>query len=137
MPAKADFVKFADGGYALITGGAGGIGKATAIEFAKRGIDLYLMDFNGTLLEKTVNEIKKQFPKVDVKSKQIDLTTILDEKVYNGLCAELNKLKIGILFNNAGIAEYKVFRFNDNTHKELTALNNINATVPLLLYRAV
>lgn len=137
MPAKADFVKFADGGYALITGGAGGIGRATAIEFAKRGINLYLMDFNGTLLEKTVNEIKKQFPKIDVKSKQIDLTTILDEKVYNELCAELNKLKIGILFNNAGIAEYKVFRFNDNTHKELTAINNINATVPLLLYRAV
>merc|ERR1719234_1555345 len=56
MPAKADFVKFADGGYALITGGAGGIGKATAVEFAQRGIDLYLMDFNGTLLEKTLNE---------------------------------------------------------------------------------
>ena len=47
----------------------------------------------------------------------MDLSTIRDEKVYKELCNELNKLKIGILFNCAGIAEYKVFRFNDNTHK--------------------
>ena len=31
MPARADFVKFADGGYALITGGAGGIGKGETL----------------------------------------------------------------------------------------------------------
>ena len=107
MPARADFVKFADGGFvsdfdffclidcmnddesffagsvtngkvandwtkptkALITGGAGGIGKQTAIEFAKLGIDLYLMDYNGTMLDKTVNEIKKSYPKIKVKCK--------------------------------------------------------------------
>ena len=31
MPARADYVKFADGGYALITGGAGGIGKGERV----------------------------------------------------------------------------------------------------------
>jgi len=137
LPARADFVKFADGGFALITGGAGGIGKQTAFEFAKLGIDLYLMDYNGTMLDKTVNEIKKSYPKIKVKCKTMDLSTIKDEKVYLELCNELSKLKIGILFNCAGIAEYKVFRFNDNTHKEIVALNDINATVPVLLYRAV
>lgn len=39
-------------------------------------------------------------------------------------------MKIGILFNCAGIAEYNVFMFNNNTHKQLTMLNDINATVP-------
>ena len=95
------------------------------------------MDYNGTLLEKTVAELKKQFPSINIKSRAMDLSTITDEKVYTELCDELDKLKIGILFNCAGIAEYKVFRFCDNTHKELTALNDINATVPLLLYKAV
>ena len=54
---------------ALITGGAGGIGKQTAIEFAKLGIDLYLMDYNGTMLDKTVKEIKTAYPRIQVKSK--------------------------------------------------------------------
>lgn len=111
--------------------------KATAIEFGKLGIDLFLMDYNGTLLEKTVAELKKQFPAINIKSKAMDLSTIIDEKVYIELSGELDKLKIGILFNCAGIAEYKVFRFCDNTHKELTTMNNINASVPLLLYKAV
>ena len=50
-------------------------------------------------------------------SMTIDLRTLRLEKVYNELCRELNKIKIGILFNCAGIAEYKTFRFVDNTHE--------------------
>ena len=91
LPARADFAKFADGGFvsdleffrptslisydisysnkALITGGAGGIGKQTAIEFAKLGIDLYLMDYNGTMLDKTVKEIKTAYPGIQVRNK--------------------------------------------------------------------
>ena len=60
---------FSYSGKALITGGAGGIGKQTAIEFAKLGINLYLMDYNGTMLDKTVKEIKTAYPKIQVKSK--------------------------------------------------------------------
>jgi len=35
-PASFDFNYHADGGFALITGGAGGIGKQCAIEWAER-----------------------------------------------------------------------------------------------------
>ena len=49
--------------------------------------------------------------------KTIDLSTIRGEKVYKELCDELRNLKIGILFNCAGLPEHKVFRFNDSTHK--------------------
>ena len=38
-PITFDFKKHAAGGYALITGGAGGIGKSTAHQMAQRGID--------------------------------------------------------------------------------------------------
>ena len=55
---KVDFTKFADGGYALITGGAGGIGRAFAYQFAKMGISLYLLDFNEKLLSETVAHLK-------------------------------------------------------------------------------
>ena len=49
-PPKTDFVKYADGGYAMITGGAGGIGKSFADQFGKLGIYLSLVDFNEPLL---------------------------------------------------------------------------------------
>ena len=60
---------FSYSGKALITGGAGGIGKQTAIEFAKLGINLYIIDYNGTLLDKTVEGIKTAYPSIQVKSK--------------------------------------------------------------------
>ena len=41
------------------------------------------------------------------RSKTIDLTSLLVEKDYKILAEELSKIEIGILFNNAGIAEYK------------------------------
>merc|ERR1712227_411286 len=65
-PITFDFKKHAAGGYAMITGGAGGIGKATAEQMAIRGIDLILIDFNGKLLEKTVTEFQKKYP--DIKN---------------------------------------------------------------------
>ena len=42
-----------------------------------------------------------------LRSKTIDLTSLLVEKDFKTLADELSKIEIGILFNNAGIAEYK------------------------------
>ena len=117
---KFDFNHHADGGYAVITGGADGIGKACANLLAQRGINLYLMDINTTLLQKTVNDLQVKYPKISVKSKVMDLTKLKDEKVFNELEEEISELKIGILFNNAGIAEYKPWRFVENSHKDIT-----------------
>ena len=66
-PPKADFVKYADGGYAMITGGAGGIGKSFADQFGKLGINLYLVDFNESLLKATKKELESKYPNILVK----------------------------------------------------------------------
>ena len=66
-PNRTDFKKYAGNGYALITGGAGGIGKACAENFAEMGINLYLMDFNDQLLKNTVSELSKKWPNIDIK----------------------------------------------------------------------
>ena len=42
-----------------------------------------------------------------LRSKTVDLTNLLVEKEYKAMAEELSKIEIGILFNNAGIAEYK------------------------------
>ena len=66
-PPKTDFVKYADGGYAMITGGAGGIGKSFADQFGKLGINLYLVDFNESLLKATKEELESKYPNILVK----------------------------------------------------------------------
>ena len=50
----------------------------------------------------------------------MDLTTLRDNNVFEEFRKTLDGLKIGILFNNAGIAEYKLLRYVENTHKEMT-----------------
>jgi len=121
----------------MITGGAGGIGKSFADQFGKMGINLFLVDFNKSLLDTTKKELESKYPNILVKSKTIDLTELTDEKKYDAFRKEIHAMKIGILFNCAGIAEYKVFRFCANTHKELVSLCNINMIAPTLLYHAV
>ena len=56
-PLKTDFVKYADGGYAMITGGAGGIGKSFADQFGQLGINLFLVDFNEPLLKGMITKM--------------------------------------------------------------------------------
>ena len=48
------------------------------------------------------------------------MTQLLNEKDYEEFKKEINEIEIGILFNNAGIAEKKLMKFCNNTHKEIT-----------------
>ena len=119
-PVSFDFGHHVDGGYALITGGAGGIGKTCAHHFAQRGINLFLIDYNAKLLEQTGKELSGKYPTIDVKLKAMDLTQLTDNEVFDQFKASIADVKIGILFNNAGIAEYKLLDFTANTHKDIT-----------------
>lgn len=89
-----------NGKVALITGGGNGIGKETALLFAKYGADIALFDINLDNLERTKNEIevlsKKALTfKVDVTSKQ-QINQAVDSVV-----SEFGK--IDILVNSAGV----------------------------------
>ena len=56
------------GKVAIITGGAGGIGKALAEEMAERGCYLVLADVNAELLEKTAVELRATGAQLDAKT---------------------------------------------------------------------
>lgn len=82
---------------AIITGGAGGIGKATAELFLKEGAAVMLVDRSEEGLRKTVKEFgeKSAYFVADVSSKE-------ECEAYTK--ATLEKFgKIDIFFNNAGI----------------------------------
>lgn len=82
---------------ALITGGAGGIGKATAKLFTDEGANVMLVDLNKEELEKTIEEIGHP----NVKYMVADVRNPDDVKKYVAKTKEAFG-KIDVFFNNAG-----------------------------------
>ena len=86
----------------FITGAASGIGKATAIYFAKMGWEVGLFDINEDGLENVAKEIGHN----SCMYQKLDVTNIEEwnsaresfEKYTNGKC--------DLFFNNAGIANF-------------------------------
>jgi 3-oxoacyl-[acyl-carrier protein] reductase len=80
---------------ALITGGAAGIGKATAVRYAEEGAQVVICDVNEELGQAAAAEIGADFYKVNVADRQ-DVQQWVDAVVgqYG---------RIDILVNNAGV----------------------------------
>lgn len=85
---------------ALITGASSGIGKATALSFAKAGIDLVLVSRNQSRLEAVAAEAMQSG--VEVQVCPVDLAAIAQVKAEISRIAERHG-PINILINSAGI----------------------------------
>ncbi|WP_339266284.1 SDR family oxidoreductase [Paenibacillus sp. FSL R5-0470] len=106
---------------AVITGGASGIGKQTAIKFASKGDQVVVADFNQQLGEETVAQIIKDggeaiFVKTDV-SKYEEVEALVEKTVatYG---------RIDVMFNNAGIG--RVTPVLDQDLKDYHSVINVN-----------
>ncbi|APG65798.1 3-ketoacyl-ACP reductase [Tenacibaculum todarodis] len=91
---------------AIITGGSRGLGKATAIAFAKEGIDVAITGRNEKKLRETVAELEA----FGIKA----IYSVFDvgnyEEVKTGIKTIIDTLgTIDILVNNAGIAAFGSF----------------------------
>ena len=88
---------------AIITGGGRGLGKATAIAFAKEGIDVAITGRNEAVLKETVSELKALG--VNAIYAAFDVSNY--EEVQKGIKSLIDTLgSIDILVNNAGIAAF-------------------------------
>ena len=95
--------KALSGRIALVTGSAGGIGKAIAKKFAEEGACVILNDINQERLDSAVDEFKKSFGKDAVAS---TLLNVCDEQSIENAFKE-TVLAFGgadIIINNAGIS---------------------------------
>ncbi|MDH6369762.1 NAD(P)-dependent dehydrogenase (short-subunit alcohol dehydrogenase family) [Paenibacillus sp. PastF-3] len=106
---------------AVITGGASGIGKQTAIKFASKGDQVVVADFNQQLGEETVAQIIKDggeaiFVQTDV-SKYEEVEALVEKTVstYG---------RIDVMFNNAGIG--RVTPVLDQDLKDYHSVINVN-----------
>jgi rhamnulose-1-phosphate aldolase/alcohol dehydrogenase len=91
------------GRVALVTGGAGGIGKATAIRLLREGACVVLADIDATALEAAHGELGTAFGKDFVRSVRLDVTS--EDDVAAGFASTAVEFGgLDILVSNAGIS---------------------------------
>lgn len=106
---------------ALITGGGRGLGKATALAFAKEGINVAITGRNEQLLKETVSELTA----LGVQATY----AVFDVADFNNVTAAITELNadfgtFDILVNNAGIAAFgSVLDMDPNTWKDIVETN--------------
>lgn len=91
---------------ALVTGSTKGIGKAIAIELAKEGVDVLINGRNDEDVERTVNEIKSDYPTTSPQKATADL---VDKGQREALFEKYPQ--VDILVNNMGI--YEIMSYDD------------------------
>ncbi|BES99264.1 SAGA-associated factor 11 [Nesidiocoris tenuis] len=111
------------GRWAVVTGSTDGIGKAYAMELARKGMNICLVSRNQNKLINVANEIKNLYA-VSVKWIKADFSQTNHYDHIDGELADLDD--IGILVNNVGIApdQFQPFCNNDcNFHLSLMNTN--------------
>ena len=84
----------------VITGGARGIGKAIAAQFAEEGHTLFLCARNKAVLENTAQELILKFPSCRVHVMTADLSDKKQAEAFGDWCLQF--ATPDILINNAG-----------------------------------
>jgi uncharacterized protein len=115
--------------YALITGSSKGIGKAIAIELAKKNINILMVARSEALLKKNALAISEKY-NVKVDFLVIDFTNPLAAEQVKTWCDEKN-YAVSILVNNAGYGLSGAFeKYSIQDYNKIIQLN-INAVVSL------
>ena len=114
---------------AMITGGAGAIGKKTAIEMAKQGAEVVIADVRQDALETAQKEIKEASGK-DVAIINCDLLDIENTRLLFSK-AEEQAGQIDILVNNAGIDLDKLLMKMSEDDFEIVLNVNLRAAFTL------
>lgn len=91
------------GGVAVITGGANGIGLATAKHVARGGMDVVIIDLDSEMLSTAIDELKEvKSDNVKAVAMEVDVADLVQ---LSGLAEFVSSEfdHVGLLMNNAGI----------------------------------
>jgi meso-butanediol dehydrogenase/(S,S)-butanediol dehydrogenase/diacetyl reductase len=108
---------------AIITGGGGGIGAATAGIFCAEGAQVLLVDMDAAALERTAARIREQVPGAGV---QVLAGNVADPQVATQAAKQCIEAfgRLDVLVNNASMRNYASFA--DATPEEWNAVVGVN-----------
>lgn len=106
---------------AVITGAAGGIGRATATRFIEAGYEVTIVDINGPGVAATAAEI-------GAKAAELDIT---DDSAVAAFAAGFDDLDV--LVNNAGL--YRRGTLADQSIEDYRLVMDVNVLGPILMTR--
>jgi short-subunit dehydrogenase len=95
-----------EGSICLVTGASSGIGRATAIEMARRGATVALVARNAKALEGALAEVRPHSPSSTVHVCDVSDPAAVD-KMTAGVLEEHDR--VDVLFANAGVGHYRPF----------------------------
>lgn len=106
-----------DGRKAVVTGGGSGIGKATALVFARQGAEVYVTDLNKEATDITVKEIEEK--------NGIAIPVVCDVSAQQAVKDAFNEIgAIDILVNSAGVSH--VGNAENTNEDDFDRLYNVN-----------
>ncbi|KAM9846257.1 hydroxysteroid (20-beta) dehydrogenase 2 isoform 2-T2 [Aulostomus maculatus] len=114
------------GQWAVVTGATSGIGKAYAIELARRGLDVVLVSRCVDKLQRVSKVIEERYGR-KTHTIQVDFTD--GDSIYPTIATELQGLEIGILVNNVGMAysdRFTYFLDIPDHEQKITQMVNCN-----------
>ena len=121
-----------DGRVAIVTGGGGGIGKATCIAFAREGADIVIPEVN----IKNAESASKEITAFGRRCIVVETDVADGESVLRMVDKTLEEFgKIDILVNNAGIFSYT--RIDACSEEEWDRMLAVNLKGPFLCSQAV
>ncbi|KAM8834894.1 hydroxysteroid (20-beta) dehydrogenase 2 [Synchiropus picturatus] len=132
---RTDVRKF--GRWAVITGSTSGIGKAYALELAKRGLDIVLVGRSEQKLQQVAKEIEETHGRKTI-SIQVDFTE--GKSIYPTIAKGLQGLEVGILVNNVGMTFSEGFdRFLDvpDLEQRINNITDVNVLSVMQMTRIV
>lgn len=121
-----------EGQVAIVTGGGGGIGKATCLAFAREGADIVIPEVNIANAEAAAAEIQALGRKCEVIETDVSNGDSVRAMVRQTLDAFG---RVDILVNNAGIFSYT--RIDVCTEEEWDRMMAVNLKGPFLCSQAV
>lgn len=107
-----------------------------AFELAKKGMNIILISRSLDKLKVTADSIKEKYPKIDVKSLDIDFGKF-DEGARKRVADFISGLDIGVLVNNVGMSYPFTKYFDELTDSNVDQLIKLNVDSTTWMTRIV
>lgn len=119
----------------MVTGATDGIGRAYAIELARRRMNVVLISRSQERLKQMADELAAQFPTVQTRIVVADFGG--SRNLYDHIDTALRDLDIGVLVNNVGVSYEYPDEFLNLRRDTIWSLIDINVGAVTLMTHIV